>query len=105
MAMPRLPPGMRDPNSICYRVTAGVNAGKIGLGDMIPGHPNISLRLADGNTISVPVGQVQQISSDQCRGIPMGLRLGGRTRKRTHHRHRRSHKRTHNKTRRHHKNK
>lgn len=92
-AMPRLPPGMRDPNSLCYRVTAGANAGKIGLGDMIPGHPFISLRLADGNNINVQVGQVQQVSSDQCQGILMGLRLGGR--KRRTHRKRRSYRRSH----------
>ena len=94
-AMPRLPPGRIDPNSLCYRVTAGVNVGKIGLGDMIVGHSSISLELADGSSISVPVGQVQQVSSDQCQGIQMGQRLGGRKRKT--HRKRRSQRRRHTK--------
>jgi hypothetical protein len=85
--MPRLPPGYRNANSLCYRVTAGAHVGRVGLGDIIHGHPSFSLRSrnADGAVehFNVNVQDVQQVNNAECAGIPLGRILGGARRRRS----------------------
>jgi hypothetical protein len=85
--MPRLPPGFRNVNSLCYRVTAGPHVGRIGLGDVIPGYPSFNLRSRNAagavEDLLVNVQQVQEINKAECAGIPLGQILGGRRRSRS----------------------
>jgi len=84
VALPRLPPGMRNANSRCYRVTQqGEDQGRFGLGDPIEGWGFINLRLRNpANAViyvkNLPVADVQEVDSANCVGIPLGHMWGGR---------------------------